>query len=191
MANNLKGLDAPQVLRSVYDEDPNALRVNVINGTGGSGASELEVLIDHTEDSVRLGDGVKFITSTSSGAKTALDVNVINGLTPVVGSNVQNIFNEVQSVASGVYTQILTFTAVDECQLKKVVCSGDNIATYDIQVNSDVQSKQRTYFGGSLNCKFDFEEGLLLEPGDTIEVYVVHNRPSIGDFNSNILILET
>jgi hypothetical protein len=78
MAVDLKPYDYPQVLRSVFEVDDNCLRVKVVSGGGGGGGGDLEVLIDHTEDSVRLGDGTKFLTSTNALGKVALDVNVIN-----------------------------------------------------------------------------------------------------------------
>lgn len=76
MANNLKGYDANQVLRSVFDVDKNTLRVSIIDGSSGGGS--FEVVISHENDSIRLGDGTNFITSTTIGPKTALDV-AVNG----------------------------------------------------------------------------------------------------------------
>lgn len=77
MPNNLKGLDFPQVLRSVYDPDENCLRVCVVEGTTGGGGG-FEVIITHVDDSIRLGDGTKLTTATQLGLKVGLDVNVIN-----------------------------------------------------------------------------------------------------------------
>lgn len=77
MAVELKKYDYPQVLRSVFEPEDNILRVKVISG-GGGGGGELEVLINHVEDSIRLGDGNNFLTSTTVGPKIALDVNLIN-----------------------------------------------------------------------------------------------------------------
>jgi hypothetical protein len=77
VANNLKGLDANQVLRSVYDETENCLRVCVVEGTTGGGAG-FEVIISHTDDSIRLGDGTQLVTATLVSGKVGLDVNVIN-----------------------------------------------------------------------------------------------------------------
>lgn len=79
MPNNLKGYDPGQVLRSVFDVDKNTLRVSVIDGTTGTGGG-FEVIISHTDDSIRLGNGTDFFTSTYIGAKVGLDVNVINSV---------------------------------------------------------------------------------------------------------------
>lgn len=79
MPNNLKGYDAFQVLRSVFDVDKNCLRVCVVDGTTGGGGG-FEVIIDHTNDSIRLGDGTNFISSTTVLGKIGLDVSVINDI---------------------------------------------------------------------------------------------------------------
>lgn len=77
MANNLKGYDAFQVLRSVFDVDKNCLRVCVVDGSPGSGGG-IEVIINHTEDSIRLGNGTSFFTSTTENGDIALDVHISN-----------------------------------------------------------------------------------------------------------------
>lgn len=85
MASNLKGLDANQVLRSVYDDTKNTLRVSIIDGSTGGGS--FEVIINHMDDSVRLGNGTDYLTSTYIGPKIGLDVNVINtGPVPTGGA---------------------------------------------------------------------------------------------------------
>ena len=77
MANNLKGLDAFQVLRSVFDVDMNCLRVCVVDGSTGGGGGGFEVIISHVNDSIRIGDGTNLVTSTTEGGKTGLDVNIV------------------------------------------------------------------------------------------------------------------
>lgn len=79
MANRLKRFDGFQVLRSVFDVDKNCLRVCVVEGTTGGGDG-FEVVISHTNDSIRLGDGSNYFTSTTIGPKNGLDVNVINSV---------------------------------------------------------------------------------------------------------------
>ena len=49
-----------------------SLDVNVTNSLG------IDVDLDHTEDSVRLGDGTSFFTSTSENSDIALDVHISN-----------------------------------------------------------------------------------------------------------------
>ncbi len=73
-------LDYQQVLRQAYDEATNRIRVITDATVTMSGAMEVNVV--HTDDSIRLGDGTGFISSTTSGAKRAVDVNVLSDLVP-------------------------------------------------------------------------------------------------------------
>jgi len=69
-------LDFQQVISKVYDDVNNALRTTApIIVAGGT----QEVLIDHTDDSIRLGDGSAFFTSTVKAGKRGLDVAIIDG----------------------------------------------------------------------------------------------------------------
>lgn len=83
-------LDFQQVIRQVYDESINRLRVDstatITPPPGG-----LPVLITHTEDSIRIGDGVDLVTLTTVGAKKALDVYVNNSLTVDVDHTTDSI----------------------------------------------------------------------------------------------------
>jgi len=83
VANELKNYDAFQVLRSVFDVNKNCLRVCVVDGSPGGGGG-VEVIITHTEDSIRLGNGTNFFTSTTIGSKLGLDVSVIKDSTNLV-----------------------------------------------------------------------------------------------------------
>lgn len=216
MANNLKGYDAFQVLRSVFDVDLNCLRVCIVDGSNPGGGG-IQVAIDHTEDSIRLGDGTYFFTSTVGGGKVALDVNFINSSFPIsatdldirnlqfandkvdiTGSSVTitevgsftNIYNEVLAVASGVLTNITSFTASQNTRLKQVDVSGENIATYEVLINGSVVSKKRTYFGGMLNDTFFFDKGINFISGQQVLIRVIHNRPTTANFNANLIVIE-
>lgn len=97
----LSNLDFSQVLKAVYDGNSNTLRVSVIDGSTGDG-SGFEVIISHTSDSIRLGDGTNYITSTTIGPKTALDVNVIN-TAQIVTSNFDSVTTTYPSATQEVY----------------------------------------------------------------------------------------
>lgn len=64
-------LSQENILRDIHDATTQSIRTtaNAIIAPG------LEVTITHTDDSVRLGDGVNFLTSTTGGGKVALDVS--------------------------------------------------------------------------------------------------------------------
>lgn len=79
MANNLKQIDAPQVIRSVYDDTKNTLRVSILDADTGGGT--FEVIVDQANDSIKLGDGTNLITSSAApGSKHGLDVNIVNSV---------------------------------------------------------------------------------------------------------------
>jgi hypothetical protein len=92
MAVDLKKYDFPQVLRSVFDDNENTLRVSVVAGAGGG--TEVEVSVNHTDDSIRLGNGTTLFTGTTVGPKTGLDVNVINNPLNVIVSNEVEVTND-------------------------------------------------------------------------------------------------
>jgi hypothetical protein len=68
-------LDFTQILQRVFDEANGRLRTDA-QATVVAGS--LEVIISHTDDSIRLGDGTSLITATTVGPKVGLDVNVVN-----------------------------------------------------------------------------------------------------------------
>ncbi|MEO0271694.1 MAG: hypothetical protein ABIM30_01220 [candidate division WOR-3 bacterium] len=71
--SNLSGLN---ILRDVHDKANQALRTTATATIVVPPVFDVD--ISHTEDSVRLGDGTNFITSTSVSGKTAIDVNTLN-----------------------------------------------------------------------------------------------------------------
>lgn len=68
-------LSADQVLQHAYDDATQTLRTTATAVIVGQ---PITVEIDMADDSVRLGDGTDFFTSTTIGPKVGLDVNVIN-----------------------------------------------------------------------------------------------------------------
>lgn len=70
-------LDYAQVIRQCFDESKDRLRVDI--GANITLGGDLEVAIDHTEDSIALGDGTTLFTSHTVGPSTGLDVYVIGG----------------------------------------------------------------------------------------------------------------
>lgn len=72
------GLDVNLIDKQV--ELKSGSNVLAINADGSLNAS---VVIDHTEDSIRLGNGTTLFTGTTVGPKTGLDVNVMNSSLPL------------------------------------------------------------------------------------------------------------
>lgn len=65
-------------MQRVYNPTTDSLRVEAQLTTNLPAAQE--VIISHTDDSIRLGDGTNLITSTNISGKQGLDVNVINSV---------------------------------------------------------------------------------------------------------------
>lgn len=74
---NPSQLDFAQVLKRSFDGDEDRLRVDAEITAVVAGPTE--VVITHTDDSIRLGDGTDFLSSTTVGSDVGLDVNIIGG----------------------------------------------------------------------------------------------------------------
>ena len=72
-------LSHENILRDIHDPVSQSIRTTA----SAIIAPGLEIDINHTEDSVRLGNGTNFLTSTTVLGKIGLDVNVINTSIPV------------------------------------------------------------------------------------------------------------
>ncbi len=82
MANNLKYLDADQVIRSVYDIDTNRLRTDASVSTS---IGEVEVVIDHTNDSIKIGDGTRLVDVTTNNELQVSDASALTELSTITG----------------------------------------------------------------------------------------------------------
>jgi hypothetical protein len=175
-------LDANQVLQGSYDEDRGRLRVDaestIVN-------ADIDVALDATEDNVAIADpDGDFLEVNPDGS-----INVVIR-TPGV-ANLKNYYSESNSVGTGITTLVASYTASNGDFLQKIEFSGTNIAEFELVINGVTQDKKRTYFGAALNGTFDFNEGIKVPAGQIIQVFAVHDRPSAGDFNARIQILET
>lgn len=74
MANNLKHLDANQVLRSVYDVDNNRLRTDA---SLSASIGTIEVVIDHVNDSIKIGDGTNTVDVTTNNELKVSDAEAL------------------------------------------------------------------------------------------------------------------
>ena len=175
-------LDANQVLQGSYDESTGRLRTDslatVVN-------ADIDVALDATEDNVAISDpDGDFLDINPDGS-----INVV--LSTTGGAILNNYYSEVTNIVSGITTLVASYVANSGDLLQKIEFSGTNIAEYELVINGNTQDKKRTYFGNSLNGIFDFNNGLIIPAGQTIEVFVIHNRSNVGDFNARIQILET
>lgn len=109
---------------------------------------------------------------------------------------VKSFFGQAPAVASGAETLITSYTVppAKSAYLIKAQFSGTNIATYNLYINSTLEAVYRTYFSGALGYEIVFAsvsvEGILLSAGDIVELKLIHGRPTNGDFDGRIQILE-
>lgn len=213
MGNNLNTkLDANQVLRQAYDEPNQRLRVDaevtatigevsvVIDAASGDNIAiadptgtnylqpnadgSINVVVDsislnQATDSIAIGDGTNLIDINPDGS--------INVVLTASGLTTKNIFNEITAVATGITSTIASYVAPANTKLLKVSVGGTNIAAFEVFIGGVLSAKKYTYFN-SLNEVFDFTNGLPVAMGDVIQIKVTHQRPDLGDFNTNILV---
>lgn len=82
-------LDGNQVLQHSFEDATGRIRVDAEISLD---ASTLDIVIDHTNDSIRLGDGVNLVTTTTNSGKVGLDVNIsgVTGSLPISINTAQN-----------------------------------------------------------------------------------------------------
>lgn len=135
------------------------------------------------------GDNIAIKSSTTGNELQPNLDGSVNTINKEYG-NVVNNYNEVTNVASGILTNVLTYTAVNNGELRHVDVSGTNIAQYEVLVNGIVRDKTYTYFGGKLHHKFDFGRGIKFLTGNSIVIRVLHQRPDLGNFNARLHMVE-
>ncbi len=183
-------LDYGQVIRQVYDETTDRLRVDT-EATVVAGA--MEVAISMVDDSIKIGDGTDILQVNPDGS-----INVNSTTTTAGPKLVINSYNEISSLASGSETTISTYTAPlgKISYLTRIEAAGSNIAQYRVFHNATAISKYYTNFGADLSTSFDFTTnvfdfpGFKIPVGDTITIKVLHSRPYVGDFNARIQTVE-
>ena len=138
---------AGTALTSTLVGSDQALDVNVVSGIN------VEVDLDHTEDSVRLGDGTNFLTSTTVASDIGLDVYLIGGDVDVSDAALADT-----AILSAVDTLAAAGTA------EKVVASNLANRKYLFVYN---KSNRKIYLGGS---GVDSSNGFPVSPGSYLEM---------------------
>ena len=174
--NNMSQLDATQVLKKSYDNDAEALKVVQVN----------DLVISAPGDNIAISDGTNTLVINPDGS-----LNVAGVSPPISGAIVLTKFNSVPLIASGASTTIVSYTvpAGKKAIIQKIYMSGENWAKYTLLVDGLPINIKRTV-STNLNESFDMitgsNTGYLLLAGQVIQVDVLHNRPSAGDFDANI-----
>lgn len=200
---NASQLSQEQILQQVFDPVNNALRTDATVQVDTIHA-DLSVDIKASDgDNIAIAnaDGSKVVTVTTVGPHNGLDVNIVNttpipvSITATNPGTLKSLYNEITSVSAGLLTTINTYTVPVATTgfLQKCAISGTNVATYTLLLNSVIIDKKYTVFGSSFNESFVFadnSDGLPINSGDVVQIKVIHNRPSLNDFNGRIQVIE-
>lgn len=110
---NPSKLDSSQILQHAFDDDTQTLRVNT-EATIVGGA--FEIAVDHSNDSVKIGDGINFAAVNDDGS-----VKVSNGLIKeqfdffsAIHSTTTSIYTYKRGGASGAIVGIVTIVYTDD-----------------------------------------------------------------------------
>ena len=115
---------------------------------------------------------------------------------PTYFTTTKNVFGEQTSVASSSSVNIVSYTvpAGKTANLLLAEFSGNNIATYEVLLNSVVIARKRTWFNGPMHGEFLFligNDGTDLSAGDNLIIKVYNFRPTVGTFEGRLLISES
>lgn len=207
-------LDANQVLRQTYDDENQRLRVGATveatigqvdvsilasagdniaiadptgtdfllpNPDGSINVNITDITLNQATDSVAIGDGTTLIHVDPGTGALLVTLDSTNLTT-------KNIFNEIDNIPSGVTSIVGSFTAIANTKLLSCDFGGTNVAAYSLYIGADLSAKKYTFFQ-NLNERFDFKDGLPIMLGDIVSIEVIHNRPDVGTFNVNMLVL--
>lgn len=186
-------LDSNQVLRQSFDPATDRLRVDAELTSTIIPPPGLEVSILAVDDNIA-------IRNTNNNNELLINpdgsINVDATITTGPPKNINSLFAAITSVPSSVLTTILSYTVpVSKTDFMGFIeVSGTNIAQYEVYINTVLNARQYTYFGGELNAKFNYdfdqELGYKLNAGDNVQVKVIHVRPYVGDFNARFVYAE-
>lgn len=157
-------LDSSQVLQHAYDESTAALRVNT--GATINVQGILEVAIDATTDSIKIGDGTEYVDVTVDNCLKVKDPDAIAILSDIdakLGAPfttvVFNAFNEISSVAIGAEQTILSYTVPvgKTLSLAFITAESDSVSIIRVKQNGTTIAKERIAIASEYNVNMSFQ----------------------------------
>jgi hypothetical protein len=209
----------PDIVRAVFEEEPTvAIRTFSVDYLGneysksnpfpvqlsdGSINAELRVQLSAKDNDPTAGD---IHSSIRIGGRPYTDGMVYEALVNPDGSfNVvvengeqsrptKNIVGD-ETVVPNLQTDVVSYTvpAGKTAVLERVTASGQQVARFDLILNSVPLDTQRSWYGG-FNVEFEFNSaggGYVLQTGDTLTLKVTQQQEDPGDFNGRIQITES
>jgi hypothetical protein len=183
-------LSQENVLRDVHDPVTQSLRTTASATIVSPPA--FNVVISHTDDSIRIGDGTQIFTGGTKAASASIPVT-LSSEDKLKLDRIDSFANlrsgaYTGSVAAAINTTIFTYTVPvgKKLRVSTVEAGGSNIAQFSVLVNGSDFGRKRTYFGSQLYLNFDLYSYEIAASG-TISVDVIHNRPSVGTFEAWVI----
>jgi hypothetical protein len=142
-------LDGNQVLQHAFEDTTGRLRVDAqITPDGGA----TEVIIDHADDSIRLGDGTDLVTTTTVSGNVGLDVNLIGGSITIGGLATPTVTNVAIPTANTEQSHMFAAT------VKKFIIKSRERGKLQIAYSSgQTGTKYITVRPGSIYCMDDLQ----------------------------------
>lgn len=157
---------------------------NVEVGSVRITAHDNDPVVGDIHSDVRINDGTNDLKVNPDGS-----INVV--IPPGAGGIPVNEFNQVSSVVANALTDVLTYTVPSPYKgiLYRIEVGGNNVATYELYINGNIEGRIRTWFGTSLTQVMEFSSGASgfeLNTGDVVKIRVIHARPYVGDFEARL-----
>jgi hypothetical protein len=167
--------DYQQVIKKVYDEPSNRLRVDAALTMTDV---VQEVLIDDTTDSIKIGDGNgDYLNINSDGS---LNVNVTEAAKEYILE-----YNEITSIASFTETTVVSYTVPSSKVF--ILKSGSICVNADtdvrLKINGTTKGKKQSNW---TQRNIEFNQEVSLEAGDIISFTVEHGELNAQAFQGNI-----
>lgn len=170
-------LDFQQVIKKVYDEPENRLRVDAALTMTDV---VQEVLISAENDSVQIGDGDgNFLAVNPDGS-----LNVVIDTDPAIKVYVLE-YNEISSVPAFTETPVITYTVPSGKRLvfaSSIICVN---ADTDVRVKIEgaTKAKQRSNW---TQRNIEFKQEFTIDEGEVLSITVVHQESNAQSFEANI-----
>lgn len=187
---------------SISDESGNnRLKINSDGSIDTHIVNNLDVNIDQSNDSIRIGDGTNLATTTTMMSKTGLDVNLLNTVLTTNSKQVpvgptKLVYGTISQVTVNTTEIIVSYTAppgINQYFLQKVYISGDQNSSYTLYRNDNILIKTRmahTQFSQTIELNTSSSFGILLVPGDIIKINASNSGIGPGTFDATLQLME-
>lgn len=153
---------------------------------GGSSTitGPIDVNISPSNDSIKISDGVDTLAINTDGSLNI--AGSISGNVNAINTGVNEFtFNELV-IAAGATTTLISQLFPSEYKLRRVRGSGETIAVYSIKFGASGVDKLRSTYT-DFNATFDFETGITIPAGTTVNIDVTNAGSAPAQFSAQIL----